>query len=108
MATTLTTFFKKNGILTISNIFRQRLALKIFPNLKADPTTFLAPYKRPESNYALRQNIYVKKKTRTCYGTQLLDYQIPELLNLYPELVAIAQESKSIFSFKIRVKALFV
>lgn len=96
--------FPKYKILPITNVCQQSIANYLYHKIKSHGTSFVNRYKRPDCGYAFRDEKYVKQGARTRYGEQSIDYQLPLLLNTFPEIVTIASESKTRYSFKRRAK----
>ncbi|MDD9361390.1 MAG: hypothetical protein PV344_00445, partial [Anaplasma sp.] len=67
----------------------------------------MSTYTDTDVHYNFRHRNFIKIRTRTNYGTQLLTWQIPNLLNLYPALVEMIDNSSSLLSFRKQAKMYF-
>lgn len=92
--------FKKQQILTIGNILNKKIATVIYNQRVSDPSGFVNKYLRREHCHDLRHAFYKKEKLRTNYGTQKLDYLIPDFLHKHPDALSIIERSTSVHALK--------
>lgn len=89
-------------------LYKQRLLELIFLELKANRELFFHTYTNTETPYYFRNKNFVKIKTRTRYGVQLLKWQIPNLLNCYPSFLDTMESAPSLLAFRKLTKMYFL
>lgn len=100
-------YFEKHRILNIEALYNQRLSEVIFSQVKTDRELFLSTYTNTDTHYNFRNTNFIKIRTRTNYGTQLLSWQIPNLLNLHPGLIDIIDHNSNLLTFRKKSKTIF-
>lgn len=99
--------FRPNRILDIESLFKLRLSEVAFSDFKSNPALFIFKYTKHEPHYEFRKTIFIKNNCRTNYGRQLFSWQIPNLLNLYPDLIDIMKTCSSLPAFRKQAKIFF-
>lgn len=74
-------YFHQYSILNVSSLYEQKVSDKAFLEFISNRENFFSTYTNTTTNYSLRARNFIKVKTRTNYGNQLLQWQIPNLLN---------------------------
>lgn len=100
--------FQEDRILPIRNMYKQKLSEKAFLEFNSNRESFFSTYTNATTNYMLRPRNLVKTKTRTNYGNQLLQWQIPNLLNDEHTLFNIMEHSLTMSTFRKKSKQYFL
>lgn len=96
-------FFEKHRLLVINNIRYKKLAMIIYREVKSNRIEFFRKYHERDHSHNLRHISFKKDTLRTNYGTQKLTYQIPHFLNEHPTVMALIEQSSSIYVFKKKI-----
>lgn len=108
MAVDTLPYFAQNLIIGIQYMYELRLAETIYLTYENDRESFLLKYTDTHPHYSFRHTVFKKNRIRTNYGTQLLEWQIPNLLNYHPDIIGLIDCCRSLYSFKKQIKLYFM
>lgn len=96
------------NILNIRNSYRAKICIRLFKEVSSNFETFSNRYLSRDTGYSLRHTSVVIKKARTNYGMQTIEYETMCLCNMYPNVVEIARNCKTIHEFKHLIMNMFL
>uniref|UniRef100_A0A131YYU3 Uncharacterized protein n=1 Tax=Rhipicephalus appendiculatus TaxID=34631 RepID=A0A131YYU3_RHIAP len=88
------------SILNIRNSYRAKICIRLFKEASSNFDIFSNLNLSQDTGYSLRRTSILTKKPRTNYGTQTIEYETIRLSNMYPTVVEILRNCKTVREFK--------
>lgn len=92
--------FLEHSILQVDELFELKLLCHIFKEYKLYPSKYLELHSSSNAPYKLTHNNYRMPLVRTNYGTHMISYLIPSILNKYTQAMKITQKYASEKTFE--------